>query len=200
MTVSQTHINQALANKSGNLRPLPSLPNKPLLRVVEPQGQIEVHTAAHSGSFPVVLSEALRSAGLGSQVLIAQLLKGGVNQGASKGINLCGRLQWLRPNLPFYLGQDKLVDNQLSEQFLKAQNAVEEVWQFCKQSLLKGNVQKLVLDEIGLAVKLGFIKDTDLIQTLESRPGSIDVVLTGPFIPTEVIAMADQVTELRCCK
>ena len=38
----------------------------------------------------------------------------------------------------------------------------------------------------------------DLISTLEKRPKAMDVILTGPTIPSQVISMADQVTELRC--
>ena len=148
----------------------------------------------------MVLSEALRSAGLGSQVLIAQLLKGGVNQGAQHGTNLCGRLKWLRPNLPFYLFQNKLIKDQTSNEFAEAKEAVQEIWKVCKENLLKETIHKLVLDEIGLAIKLGLIQEKEVIQTLQQRPSSIDVILTGPFIPNEVIAMADQVTELRSFK
>ncbi len=69
------------------------------LQLVSSQGQVQIHTSTFRGSFSVVLSEAIRSAGLGSQVLIAQFLRGGVNQGPNEAINLCGRLEWLRPAL-----------------------------------------------------------------------------------------------------
>jgi len=36
-----------------------------------------------------------------------------------------------------------------------------------------------------------------VLSTLEQRPGSMDVILTGSAIPSLLIAMADQVTELR---
>ena len=39
--------------------------------------------------------------------------------------------------------------------------------------------------------------NVDVVHTLEQRPEGMDVILTGPAIPTRVIAMADQVTELR---
>ena len=44
------------------------------LQLVATQGQLQIHTSTFRGSFSVVLSEAIRSAGLGSQVLIAQFL------------------------------------------------------------------------------------------------------------------------------
>ena len=48
-----------------------------------------------------------------------------------------------------------------------------------------------------MAVKLGIIKENDLISTLENRFISGDVILTGTTIPKELLLMADQVTELR---
>ena len=76
---------------------LRAVPHKPPLKLAKTQGQVQIHTSPFRGSFSVVLSEALRSAGLGSKVLISQFLKGGVNQGPNGAINLCGRLEWLRP-------------------------------------------------------------------------------------------------------
>ncbi|ABX08201.1 cob(I)alamin adenosyltransferase [Prochlorococcus marinus str. MIT 9211] len=200
LTASPSYINKNAPEKDSNLRSIPFENPKPILRIVEPQGQLQVHMANFGGSFPVVLSEALRSAGLGSEVLIAQLLKGGVDQGPSKGIQLCGRLHWIRPDLPCYLGNEQSIADHLSSQFIQAKQAVQAIWQICQQNLLKENIHKLVLDEVGLAIKLGFVQETDLIETLEQRPRAIDVILTGPFIPKEVVAMADQVTELRCSK
>ncbi len=200
MTASPSSINQDAQPKRWDLKPVDSIAPNPILRIVEQQGQLHVHMASYNGSFPMVLSEALRSAGLGSRVVIAQLLKGGVNQGAEHGINLCGRLTWLRPNLPCYLHQNKLIRDQTSNEFSQAKEAVEEIWEICKENLLKETIHKLVLDEIGLAIKLGLIQEKEVIQALLQRPSSIDVILTGPFIPNEVIAMADQVTEMRCTK
>jgi cob(I)alamin adenosyltransferase len=66
----------------------------------QPEGLLQIHTAPHRGSFSAVLSQALRAAGLGSRVLVCQLLKGGVDQGIEGSQVLCGRLRWLRPATP----------------------------------------------------------------------------------------------------
>ena len=77
--------------------PLRTVQRNSPLQLVKTQGQLQIHTSTHRGSFSIVLSEALRSAGLGSKVLISQFLRGGVNQGPNGAINLCGRLEWIRP-------------------------------------------------------------------------------------------------------
>ena len=76
-------------------RPVALVP--PLRLVSQPEGLLQIHTAPFRGSFAAVFSQALRSAGLGSRVLISQFLKGGVEQGLERSVWLCGRLQWLRP-------------------------------------------------------------------------------------------------------
>ncbi len=177
-----------------SLRPVPS---RTPLQLVTTQGQFHIHTSSHRGSFSVVLSEALRSAGLGSRVLIAQFLRGGVNQGPEGAIHLCRRLEWLRPSIECCL-PDNSSGNDLIFQQKSQQKAIKEIWEVCKTRLETNKIDKIVLDEIGLAISLGFIEENDLVSLINSRPSSTDIILTGPSIPTPVCEMADQITELRC--
>ena len=177
-----------------SLRPTPI--RKPL-QLVATQGQVQIHTSTFRGSFSVVLSEAIRSAGLGSQVLIAQFLRGGVNQGPNGAINLCGRLEWLRPAIETCL-PEQISKEHLSLQRKYEEKAIKELWEFCKARLNEQKIDKIVLDEIGMAISLGFIEENDLIFMLNNRPSSTDIILTGQSIPPKVIEMADQITELRC--
>ena len=172
-------------------------PEASYLHLVTAEGQLQIHTASYRGSFSGVFSEALRAAGLGSQVLVAQFLKGGVNQGADGAIKLCGGMSWIRPNINCCLTQQKDDD---TEHTLNncTHEAVEEIWQICKKHLSDGDINQMVLDEIGLAISLGYLEENDVISSLEHRPKAMDIILTGPSIPSRVISMADQVTQLRC--
>lgn len=166
-----------------------------MLRLVpQPEGLLQVHTAPFRGSVPSVLSQALRAAGLGSRVLISQFLKGGVDQGVDRALSLCGRLQWMRPAMaacvdgPPAAGDPDAAANR---------DAIAAVWEHCSQQLLTGAVDLLVLDELGLALAYGYLDLTLVVATLEQRPAQMDVILTGPSIPDGLMAMADQVTQLR---
>ena len=172
-------------------------PIRKSLQLVATQGQVQIHTATVRGSFSFVLSEAIRSAGLGSQVLIAQFLRGGVNQGPNGAINLCGRLEWLRPAIETCL-QEKILEEHLSLKRKYEEKAIKELWEFCKARLIEKKLDKIVLDEIGIAIRLGFIEESDLILMINNRPSSTDIILTGTSIPPKVIEMADQITQLRC--
>ena len=175
---------------------LKPFPKRQGLHLVKTEGQLQIHTSTFRGSFSVVLSEALRSAGLGSKVIISQFLKGGVNQGPNAAINLCGSLEWLRPAIETCL-PDELPEENLSFKKKYEEKAIKELWEFCKKRLVDKNLDKMVLDEIGMAISLGFIEENDLITMINNRPTSTDIILTGPSIPPKVIEMADQITELR---
>jgi cob(I)alamin adenosyltransferase len=175
----------------------------PLRLVPRPEGLLQIHTAPFRGSFAAVFSQALRTAGLGSRVLISQFLKGGVDQGVEGSLWLCGRLQWLRPATPHCLGVEATAALASSPADPGApptddpREAVRAVWAYSRDQLLSGAVDLLVLDELGLAVELGYLPANEVTDTLERRPAHLDVILTGPSMPAALMAMADQVTQLR---
>ena len=200
--------------------PARSSASRSLRLVAQQEGLIQIHTAPFRGSFSGVFSQALRSAGLGSRVLITQFLKGGVDQGLEASLWLCGRLQWLRPavagclsepcamavpcataapadSLAPGVGPSGLVASPLPPVSDPDREAVEAVWAYSRDQLLGGQVDQLVLDELGLAVDLGYLCAAEVTATLERRPSHVDVILTGPAMPAALMAMADQVTQLR---
>lgn len=196
MTISLANPRQPLWNEAGlGSEPLQVLPPPPLRLVPQPEGLLQIHTAPFRGSFAAVFSQALRSAGLGSRVLVSQFLKGGVEQGVEGSSWLCGRLQWLRPATPHCL--DGPAAAAPAEEGAETLAAVQAVWAFSREHLLRGSVDLMVLDELGLAIELGYLEANEVTATLAQRPEQLDVILTGPAMPADLIAMADQVTELR---
>jgi cob(I)alamin adenosyltransferase len=171
----------------------------PVALASQPEGLLQIHTAPHRGSFSTVLSQALRAAGLGSRVLVCQLLKGGVNQGVEGGQMLCGRLRWLRPASPLCLevAADQLTLQVEAEEAREIHAAIRAVWTLSRRQLLEGRLDQLVLDELGLAIELGYLPLEEVVATLERRPSHVDVIITGPAVPPALMALADQITELR---
>ncbi|HRD41573.1 MAG TPA: cob(I)yrinic acid a,c-diamide adenosyltransferase [Prochlorococcaceae cyanobacterium AMR_MDS_5431] len=158
----------------------------------KPEGQIYVYTAPFRGSFSGVYSKALRIAGLGSHVLISQFLKGGVDQGVERSLLLCGRLEWMRPSFTGYLDE---LSFKLPERGILATQAVQEVWNYTKEQLLQGGLDQLVLDELGLAISWGYLDKQEVLTAVRSRVGRMDIILTGPLVPIELMVMADRVKQ-----
>jgi len=191
-------LNRSEGHGQGNGAPRPTALTAPLQLVPQPEGLLQIHTAPFRGSMAAVFSLALRSAGLGSRVLVSQFLRGGVDQGVAGSLSLCGRLQWLRPATPLCI-EEPLEGASDPEVAAEAHAAVLEVWTYSRERLLEGHVDLLVLDELGLAVELGYLPAREVTATLERRPAHLDVIVTGPSMPAELMAMADQVTQLRRC-
>jgi cob(I)alamin adenosyltransferase len=116
-----------------------------------------------------------------------------VDQGVERSVWLCGRLQWLRPAVAACLAEPSSSASVSSAD----REAVLEVWAYTREQLLTGGLDLLVLDELGLAVELGYLGAGDVTAALEQRPSHLDVILTGPSMPAALLAMADQVTQLR---
>jgi cob(I)alamin adenosyltransferase len=49
-------------------------------------------------------------------------------------------------------------------------------------------------------LRYGWLPLEDVLQTLQTRPGHVNVVLTGRGAPQELIDIADTVTEMRLVK
>ncbi len=192
----EQEINHSAMGNAGSTS-LASTSTRPPLHLVSQEGQLQVHTTNYRGSFSGVLSEAIRSAGLGGRVMIAQFLKGGVHQGTEGCVHLCDRLEWIRPAICECISKPaQAVAPNDSE--TNTQEEISKIWGLCRERIIKGTLDQLVLDEIGLAISLGYLQETDVFATLEKRPGAMDVILTGPSIPSRIMDMADQITELRC--
>ena len=166
------------------------------VKLIRQNGQIHIYQSAYRGSFSTVIRDSFRNAALGRRVLLAQIMRGGVNQGVSNPINLCGNLIWVRSSNSYDQHHpEELKNNEILSNSVR--DSTIELWEYCKNQLLSGQQDQIILDEIFRAIELGIIDCDDLISVLENRFISGDVILTGTKIPNQLLLIADQVTELR---
>ena len=55
----------------------------------------------------------------------------------------------------------------------------------------------LVLDEINIAVRDGFLQEEEVLSLLEAKPEKLELVLTGRGITEKIIEKADLVSEVK---
>ena len=160
-------------------------------RFAQADGLFQVTVAPFRGSCNDVLSQAIRVAGQGSRVMIAQFLNGGINQGPERATKLCGSLEWIRPAIDCCLVDPSAITP-------SHRQAVNAVWAAARQPLLSGVLDLMVLDELGLALEFGLLEEDKVLNALRQRPASLDLTLIGSVIPNAILDMANQVTRLRC--
>jgi len=170
--------------------------NKKNLKRFTQNGQIQIYQSSYRGSYSSVVRDCLRNAALGRKVLLVQFMKGGVKQGISNAVNLCGNLTWIRSSHSFDQYNSEEIKNNKSLK-KSIHESTYELWNFCKKELSSGENDQIILDEIFLAIEMKIIDKDDLISTLENRFLSGDVILTGTDIPKDLLLMANQITELR---
>ncbi|MFA4983943.1 MAG: cob(I)yrinic acid a,c-diamide adenosyltransferase [Candidatus Omnitrophota bacterium] len=71
---------------------------------------------------------------------------------------------------------------------------------FVKKAYLKNGYDLLILDEINISLRDGFLKIPEVLTLLAAKPTKLELVLTGRGAPAEIIAAADLVSEIKKVK
>ncbi|NOR23257.1 MAG: cob(I)yrinic acid a,c-diamide adenosyltransferase, partial [Desulforhopalus sp.] len=66
-----------------------------------------------------------------------------------------------------------------------------------RQAVNSGDYDLVVLDEVNVALLFGLVKWEDLLEIIDGKPDSVELVLTGRGALPELIERADLVTEMK---
>jgi cob(I)alamin adenosyltransferase len=78
--------------------------------------------------------------------------------------------------------------------------AAEAAWGKARAFLADPDFDLVVLDELNIALKLGYLPLDEVLSALLGRPPRQHAVVTGRGAPPELIEIADTVTEMRPIK
>ena len=157
------------------------------------KGLLIVFTGHGKGKTTAALGMALRTIGHGHKVAIIQFIKGGWNTGEEKALQkFSSKLSWHSLGEGFtWETQDRIRDEKL----------VKEAWKLAKEYIKNESYKLIILDEINIAIKLGYMSSEEIIQFLKSLENRKNhVVLTGRGAPESIINFADLVTEMKLVK
>ena len=76
-------------------------------------------------------------------------------------------------------------------------NLVKSSWRKAVSYIKDPNYKLIILDEIIVAIKLGYIDEDEIINGINLRPDFTHVVLTGRGASEKLIDSADLVTEMK---
>ncbi|AAP99568.1 MULTISPECIES: cob(I)yrinic acid a,c-diamide adenosyltransferase [Prochlorococcus] len=156
------------------------------------KGLIIVFTGQGKGKTTAALGMALRTLGHGDNVAIVQFIKGGWQPGEAKALKVYGdSLDWHAFGEGFtWETQDRMQDKKLSQ----------KAWEQALLYLCSRSHKLVILDEINIAIKLGYLSLNEVIEGIKKRPALTHVVLTGRSAKEELIQQADLVTEMNLLK
>ncbi|GAB4533438.1 MAG: cob(I)yrinic acid a,c-diamide adenosyltransferase [Pleurocapsa sp.] len=156
------------------------------------KGLIIVHTGNGKGKTTAALGMVMRSLGHDYKVAIIQFIKGAWEP-AEKAVlgKWAGQLEFHAMGEGFtWETQDRERD---TEKAIAA-------WQKGLQYILNREYKLILLDEINVALKLGYLDVETILQGLEQKPADTHVILTGRGAPEPLIERADLVTEMTLVK
>ncbi len=152
------------------------------------KGLIIVHTGNGKGKTTAALGMVLRSLGHGYRVAIVQFIKGAWEP-AEKAV-----LSRWEDQLEFYaMGEGFTWETQDRERDIQK---AEQAWEKALGFIRNPDFKLVLLDEINVALKLGYLDVEKVLAGLEQKPEDSHVILTGRGAPTALIDKADLVTEM----
>ncbi len=156
------------------------------------KGLIIVNTGNGKGKTTAALGMVMRSLGHGYKVAIVQFIKGAWEP-AEKAV-----LGKWEDQLEFHaMGEGFTWETQDRERDIEKAAAA---WSTSLEYILNPEYRLVLLDEVNIALKLGYLDVDTVIDGLSQKPEDSHVILTGRGAPEALIAIADLVTEMSLIK
>ncbi len=155
-------------------------------------GIIIVNTGNGKGKSSSAFGMVARALGHGMQVGVVQFIKGALSTGEETF------LRRFPDEVRFHaMGEGYTWETQNRERDIEK---ATEAWALAKQFLSDPAIGMVVLDELNIALKYGYVDVHTVIADLLDRPTMQHVVITGRGAPPELVAVADTVTEMNVVK
>jgi cob(I)alamin adenosyltransferase len=152
------------------------------------RGYIHVYTGNGKGKTTAAVGLAIRAAGAGLNVYIAQFMKRG-DYSEIKGLDRFS---------------DRITVEQFGcGQFIKGRPSAEDVaaarqgLNKVKTILAAGKHAVVILDEASVAVSLNLFSEKELLEIIDHRPDNVEIIITGRGATSAIIEAADLVTEMK---
>ena len=153
------------------------------------KGLIIITTGKGKGKTTAAIGMGIRTIGHNHKVAIIQFIKGGWEPGESLALKIFG------DKLKFHAcGEGFTWETQDRNKDIKL---VKSSWKKALSYLEDPSYKLIILDEIIVAIKLGYIDEDEIIKGINSRPELTHVVLTGRGASKKLIDSADLVTEMK---
>jgi len=158
---------------------------------MEKKGLIQIYTGTGKGKSTAAIGQAVRAAGHGFKVGFLSFFKDpeAFGYGEYKSLEKLGIKTFLfaRKHPHFY--KELNPDDVCQE--------CSEGLEFIKELVRDPSWDMLILDEINIALRDGFLKEEDVLSLLDAKPDKLELVLTGRGVTDKIVEKADLVSEVR---
>lgn len=155
------------------------------------KGYVHVYTGEGKGKTTAALGLAIRAAGAGQKVFLAQFVK----KGRYSELNTLKRLDDLITVEQFGMG--RFTNRKPSESDI---DAARKGLEKTKKILTSGEYNVVIMDEANIAVHYKLFSVAELLNLVESKAEKTELIITGRYAAPEILEKANLVTEMRPVK
>ncbi|NMA55514.1 MAG: cob(I)yrinic acid a,c-diamide adenosyltransferase [Firmicutes bacterium] len=177
---------------------------------IENRGYVHIYTGDGKGKTTAAIGLAIRALGAGKKVLFLQFMKQPTYSEHKILTKLSPQLELVTLGKPYFVARS----DQISPEQASAMNEqvvvfdpghppadytalIEKGLNQARNALINQSHDLVVMDELCVALHLGLADLQHVLSILKERQRSVEVVITGRGAPTQLIDVADLVTEMR---
>jgi len=154
-----------------------------------PEGCVGVVTGNGKGKTTYCLGRAMFFAANGIPSSVLQFIKSPQPYGEVVAVKRFPNLQIKTMGAGFVFGPSKPSEKHIA--------AARAAWEECLSEIFSGIYRLIVLDEINIATHLGLVHPDTLREMLRSKPGNLQVILSGRNAHPDIREQASAVFEMR---
>lgn len=159
------------------------------------KGLVHVYTGHGKGKTTAAIGLAIRAIGYKKKVLIVQFIKGPWRSGELDIVKK------LKPYLNIYaMGQGFIKILGDNKPLAVHKKAAQAALDYAKRQMKSGKYDIVILDEINVAVKEKLLTQQEVIKFIKTKPGKVELILTGRGATAKIKKQADYVSEIKDIK
>lgn len=153
------------------------------------KGCVQIYTGNGKGKTTAALGQALRTCGHGARVVMIQFMKGCGFYGELEAVKHLPQMTIIQTGRPDYVYKG----HETEEDFAEAARGMKEARDYVDNN----GCDMLILDEINVAIDFGLITIDEVVRLINSKPESMELILTGRSADERLFGLADLITEMR---
>lgn len=151
------------------------------------RGLVQIFTGDGKGKTSAAVGAVVRALGQGLRVCVVVFMKGNRPSGEWIFLSRIPQVKIAR----FGLGILTTRSNAKPEEKEQAKQALAAA----REAMLSGNYDLVVLDEVNIATGRQLVELDEVVKLIQDKPPGVELILTGRKADSQLIQLADLVTE-----
>ncbi len=152
------------------------------------QGFIHIYTGNGKGKTTAAIGLAIRAVGAEKKVFIGQFVKNMIYSEIKTINSIIPQIQTAQYGNSCFLKRDINEEDKIA-----AQKGLTDI----KEKLTSNLYDVVILDEITIAIYYKLISVKDVLDVIKQKPKSTELIITGRYAPSELIDIADLISDIQ---